>query len=279
MTGQNPDRQRLNLIVQVCAANPPTTLKKAYSPQHFFSKAALIVLNARVNLPPSQTRDGEIRTDKWFNTWIRDTNVLSQDLNEWKNMEAAQRLPPSLAVEFYIDLNQHPQNQALVAIDDDHKRWDVAKSLDGHARTQNLASTPKTVVYERWTISLEDASTLPASQLSDAAPNIYKKGVVLLRSLYTYARLLPGWKFSRRISKQAGNGVLPKPKFRLVKGPIHPVADTLELPLTNDPGSVTEDYNFTRLPCAFGALRISVKYRTNCNFELDTAERLLSAQI
>ncbi|KAF4554408.1 putative autophagy-related protein 13 [Elsinoe fawcettii] len=247
--------------------------------QHFFSKAALIVLNSRVNLPLSQTRDGEIRMDKWFNTWIRDTNVISQDLNEWKNMEVAQRMPPSLAVEFYIDLNQHPQNQALVAIDEDHKRWDVAKSLDGHAKTQNFASTPKTVVYERWTISLEDPSALPASQLNDAAPNIYKKGVVLLRSLYTYARLLPGWKFSRRISKQAGNGVLPKPKFRLVKGPIHPGTDTLDWPLTNDAGSVTEDYHFTRLPCAFGALRVSVKYRANCNFELDAAERLLSAQI
>ncbi|PSK41856.1 Autophagy-related protein 13 [Elsinoe australis] len=261
-TAPNPDRQRLNLIVQ-----------------HFFSKAALIVLNSRVNLPPAQTREGEIRLDKWFNTWIRDTNVLSQDLNEWKNMDAGQRMPSSLTVDFYIDLNQHPQNQALVAIDDDHKRWDVAKSLDNYAQKQNLASTPKTIVYERWTISLEDPSVSPTSQIKDAAPNIYKKGVVLLRSLYTYARLLPAWKFARRISKQAGNGVLPKPKFRLSKGSVHSGSDTLAWPLTNDVGAVTEDYHFSRLPCAFGSLRVSVKYRTNCNFELDAAERLLSAQI
>ncbi|PNS15120.1 Autophagy-related protein 13 [Sphaceloma murrayae] len=261
-TPPNPDRQRLNLIVQ-----------------HFFSKAALIVLNSRVNLPPSQTREGEIRLDKWFNTWIRDTNVLSQDLSEWRNMDAAQKMPAPLIVEFYIDLNQHPQNQALVAIDDDHKRWDVARSLENHAKTQNQPIAPKIVVYERWTVTLEDPSGLPASQLNDAPPNIYKKGVVLLRSLHTYARLLPGWKFSRRIAKQAGNGSLPKSKFRVGRGPVLPSSDTLEWPLTNDVGSVTEDYHFGRLPCAFGSLRVAVKYRANCNFELDAAERLLSAQI
>ena len=153
------------------------------------------------------------------------------------------------------------------------------KSISNQARAHGLSTTPSELVYERWTVSLEDPSNLPASQLNDPPPNIYKKGVVLLRSLYTYTMFLPAWKFTRRLQRQAGNGFLPKPKFRIVKGLVDPVGDTLEWPLTNEVGPVTEDYNFSRLPCAFGALKVSVKYRTNCNFELDAAERLLSAQI
>ncbi|KAF2149325.1 hypothetical protein K461DRAFT_230958 [Myriangium duriaei CBS 260.36] len=261
-SAQNPERQRLNLIVQ-----------------RFFSKAALIIVSARVQLPPAHTRDGEVRLEKWFNTWIKDTNALNPEIDEWRKVDASTKPPPTLRIEFYLDLNQHPQSQSLVSVDEDHKKWDVAKSLETQAKLQGAATSPSEVIYERWTVNLEDPSTLPASQLTDPPPNIYKKGVVLLRSLYSYAMFLPAWKFSRKLSRQAGNGYLPKPKFRIVKGEVESSQDTLDWPLTNEPGPVTEEYNFNRLPCAFGALKVSVRYRTNCNFELDAAERLLSAQI
>lgn len=261
-TAQNPERQRLNLIIQ-----------------RFFLKAALIIVSSRVTLPPVHNREGEERIEKWFNTWIKDTNALNPDMNVWRTCDASNKLPPILTIEFYLDLNQHPQNQALVSVDDDHKRWDVLKSLQNHAKLQGFSSSPNEVVYERWTVALEDPSSLPASQLADPPPNIYKKGVVLLRSIYTYAMFLPAWKFSRRLARQAGNGFLPKPKFRIVRGDIDPYNDTLVWPLTNEMSPVTEEYIWNRLPCAYGALNVSVKYRTNCNFELDAAERLLSAQI
>lgn len=205
--------------------------------------------------------------------------MLNPDLNEWRTSDASKKPPPTLTIELFLDLNQHPQSQSLVSVDDDHKKWDVVKSLENQARLQGSAASPSEVVYERWTISLDDPSLLPTAQLADPPPNIYKKGVVLLRSLFTFAKFLPAFKFSRRLTRQAGNGYLPKPKFRIVKGEADPANDTLGWPLTNRDEPVTDSYDFDPLPCAFGALKVSVKYRTNCNFELDAAERLLSAQI
>jgi len=191
-------------------------------------------------------------------------------------MEAVRKRPKPLVIDIYLDTTRLAQNQTLVAVDDDERRWDVGEAL---AKASTAAEAPLTeVVYERWTIDLVDPGAAPTAQLSDPPPNVYKKGVVMLKSLYTYARFLPGWKFTRRIARSNGNGngngPMPKPRYRIANA-MNTAEDTLGLPLLA-PGPVTEEYHFAALPCVLGLLKVSVKYRTNCNFELDTAERLLS---
>lgn len=241
--------------------------------QHFFTKAALIILESRVNLPMVLTKDGEARLEKWFNLWINDTNSLSSDLEEWRTMEAHRTQARPMVIDVYLDTARLAQNQTLVAIDDENRRWDVKEGL----RKSNTSSSPPPteVVYERWTVSLDTKPAPSNTQSADPPPNVYKKGVVALRSLYTYCRFLPGWKFSRRMARQAGNGPTPKTNYRITNNQ-DSRTDTLASRLFPDSGSVIEEYHFNPLPCTFGNLTISVEYRTNCNFEVDAAERLLS---
>lgn len=189
-------------------------------------------------------------------------------------MEALRKRPKPLVIDIYLDTTHLAQNQTLVAIDDDGRRWDVGEAL---VKASTGSDAPLTdLIYERWTIDLVEPSAAPTAQLSDPPPNVYKKGVVMLKSLYTYARFLPGWKFSHRIARNSGNGngPMPKPRYRITNA-MKSGEDTLGLPLSTS-GPVTEEYHFAALPCVLGLLKVSVKYRTNCNFELDTAERLLS---
>ena len=63
-SAQSPERQRLNLIIQVSLC-PSCSIRLAYVWQRFFSKAALIVISSRVTLPPAHNREGDIRLEKW----------------------------------------------------------------------------------------------------------------------------------------------------------------------------------------------------------------------
>ena len=187
-------------------------------------------------------------------------------------MEPLRKRPRPLVIDVYLDTTRLAQNQTLVAVDDEERRWDVAEALAKASTDSGAVQTD--IVYERWTIELEDPSSAPKAQLSDPPPNVYKKGVVMLKSLYTYARFLPGWKFSRRIARNKANGPVPKPRFR-ISNAVNIEGDTLGVPLSTS-GPVTEEYHFAALPCVLGLLKVSVKYRSDCNFELVTAERLLS---
>ncbi|KAI6869569.1 hypothetical protein KC318_g18934, partial [Hortaea werneckii] len=107
-SGQDKELNKLNQIIQ-----------------HFHTKAALMICAARTNLPPSLTKAGELRQDRWFNIVVDDTDVLLENLREWKRPDVSDNKPPPLVVEVYIDTANLRENQALVITDDDGKRWDV----------------------------------------------------------------------------------------------------------------------------------------------------------
>ncbi|KAK8217540.1 autophagy protein 13 [Zalaria obscura] len=252
--------------------------------QHFFSKAALMILSSRVTLSPAYNKDGDPRFDKWFNTWIEDTNVSNSELQEWKTMDVLQQRPSPLVIEFFMDMTQFTQNQALVIVDEEGQRCVVGEALErlGASSAVSPTQTPTEVVYERWTISLDDPSNVPASQLTEPNPNVYKKGVVMLRSLYTYLRLLPAWKLGRRMTRQAGSNQVIKPQYRILKdSSAFSPPDTLTCSLTSDtrPSTpVTETFRFEPLTCPFGALSLHVVYRANTEFRVEPSEAILSSR-
>ncbi|GAB7349269.1 hypothetical protein MBLNU459_g8417t1 [Dothideomycetes sp. NU459] len=252
--------------------------------QRFFSKAALIILSSRVSLPPAILKNGDAKIDRWFNTFVEDTDVLSRDLQAWSSLDISRERPSALVLEVYLDTAQLAQNQTLVALDEDGNSWDVSEALqriNAAAPSPAAAQGSSGIVYERWTIRLDDAPAVPNTQLADHAPNVYKKGVVLMRSLFTYARLLPAWRFGRRLGRQAGNAPSLRPRYRIVDSSLSspPHLDSLTHPLFPSDKSPTETYNFVPISCLFGSLNVSVRYRKLCDFHAESSERLLSQRM
>lgn len=254
--------------------------------QNFHTKAALAVCSARANLPPAYNKDGGLRQNKWFNIMLDETDVLSDDLQEWRRPDLSDEPPPPLVIEVYVDTSHLTQNQSLVIVDDVGRRWDVADSVapESSPRSNRAGGRYYEVVLERWTIELGDMGRYKASQLNDQLPNVYKKGVLLFRSLYTYARFLPAWKLHKRLSRQPSNAQPLKLRFRIRQGTPNTTRshkDTLHTPLCpsdlNNP-AVAEHHDFAPLLCSAGPLTISIDYRSNVDLSIADAEALLSSR-
>ncbi|KAK4549537.1 hypothetical protein LTR36_006534 [Oleoguttula mirabilis] len=282
-SGQDRETTKLNQIIQ-----------------HFHSKAALMICSARANLPQVHARNGEIKQNRWFNIVLDDTDVLVDHLQEWKRPDLADSRPPPLVIEVYVDTSNLRENQALVIVDDAGKRWDVSDALAGSAdsspRPPNKSGGKYyEVVLERWTIELGDAAGYSAAELNDGLPNVYKKGVVLFRSLYTFLRFLPAWKLHRRLGRQPGNQQALKLKYRIRQGGqglAHGQKDALFTPLcpaeanarthtgaaSHDATNHVQRHDFQPLACPAGPLRMRVDYRVNQDLAACDAEALLSSR-
>ena len=228
-----------------------------------------------------------------FNIVLGDTDVLVDSLQEWRRPDLADDRPPPLIIETYLDTAQLTQNQALVIVDDAGKRWDVADALassaDSSPRPTKGGGRHCEVVLERWKIELGDASSYTAAELNDLLPNVYKKGVVLFRSLFTFSRFLPAWKLHRKLGRQPGGYQGLRLRFRIRQEQNHEslartAKDALLTPLcpsdttTGEYDSIAENHSFDSLLCPAGPLSISVQYRTNTDFTVTDAEALLSSR-
>lgn len=210
--------------------------------------------------------------------------MLNQDLQEWRSMDATVERPAPLVIDVYLDTAQLAPNQTLVAIDEQGKPWDVTETL---RRLEAQAPTPQnhtlsTFVYERWTISLDDPSSVSPATLNEPAPSFYKKGVITCRALCTYARLLPAWKLRTRLGKQAATGPATlRPRYRVSDGSLAEKSrvDTLSCSIFPSDKRPTETYRFSPLHCPLGSLNISVTYRKNLDLQVELSERLISARM
>ncbi|PSN73676.1 hypothetical protein BS50DRAFT_193005 [Corynespora cassiicola Philippines] len=250
--------------------------------QNFFTKSALTIISSRTILPQSINKNGDIKQNKWFNVVLDETDVLAQDLMEWKVMDAMQGQHPSLCIEIYLDIKGLGHKQSLVIHDDHGKRWDVAEALnvpvESTSRPPSRVGKSTQLVLERWKIYVGDKNSVHPTELKDPLPNVYKKAVVLFRSLYAYLRILPTFKYYKSIAKQPANHPSLKLNWRISNGDFKsPRPDTLSIPLYPSNDSVTERQDFTPSNSPIGPLCISVQYRTNCEFSVDDSESLLSS--
>lgn len=193
-----------------------------------------------------------------------------------------QRAPPPLCIEVYLDLKDLTNSQTLVVIDENGKRWDVAEALnppaESTARPPSRMGMATQVVLERWRIEIGDKASVDPADLRDPLPNVYKKAVVLFRSLYTWTRLLPAWKYYRRMAKQPANHPSLKLKYRIFNDDFKsPRRDTLDAPLYPSPEAVTDRQTFPTSNSPIGPFCLSAEYRSNCDFRVDDSESLLSS--
>ncbi|KAF2020873.1 hypothetical protein BU24DRAFT_10165 [Aaosphaeria arxii CBS 175.79] len=249
--------------------------------QNFFTKAALTIVSSRMILPQSFNNKGELRQNKWFNVVLDETDLLAEDLLPWKTMDAMQG-QPSLCIEIYLDIKGLGHKQSLVVHDGDGKRWDVGEALnvpvDSTSRASSRTTRSTQLVLERWKVHVGDKNSVHPSELRDPLPNVYKKAVVLFRSLYAYLRFLPAFKYHKSIAKQPANHPSLKLNYRISNGDFKsPRPDTLRVPLHPSSENVTETQEFTPSNSPVGPLCVSVEYRTNCDFSISDSESMLSS--
>ncbi|KAF2434176.1 hypothetical protein EJ08DRAFT_495046 [Tothia fuscella] len=251
--------------------------------QHFFTKAALIIASSRVQLVQDSFEAGGVpKKDKWYGTFVDESKVLLREARIWKDWDLANGAPPVMHVEIYLDLSELNKNQSLVSIDEQGRRWNVEEALnpdeaDAVSSSSGRARMHRTtqVVLERWEFEMDkniDASDVPSV--------VYKKGLPLFRSLYTFARQLPAYKFSRRIARQALSSPALQLKYRIINTTRHPpsqTTDALNIPLSTTREPFLERYEFEPLQSPSGVLTIGVQFRSSCDFRVDDAESLLSS--
>lgn len=203
----------------------------------------------------------------------------------WKTYNASDRRPPPLVIDILLDAAALTNNQTLVIVDEQGKRSDVKDALTFSSSDKDIQKHPvgQEIVLERWKIEIgERSAALPSlSDLNSVLPAVYKKSIVLFRSLFTYNHFLPAWKFSRHTAKHRGESRL-KLKYRIVEGganlfSIEP--DPLTTPLCSSSESVINDYSFGTTDSPAGPFSVQVTYRNNCDFRVDDAEALLSSRL
>ncbi|CEO60828.1 hypothetical protein PMG11_05341 [Penicillium brasilianum] len=254
---------------------------------NYHTKAALIILHARVDLPPAYAKNSDTpKVNRWFNVELEDTDLLREQLWTWRTCDASTNRPPPLIIETYLDASGLTNNQSLVILDENGKRWDVQDSIAASRGAGSHAYPQGTdeVILERWRIELGEATSKPTAELGSLLPTVYKKSIVLFRSLFTYSKFLPAWKFSRRNTKVRRSPAL-QIKYRILDPSAaarsdrsRPPRDRLTLPLFEGSEKTVETYSFGTTESPAGPFKVQVTYRTNCDFRVDDSEALLSSR-
>lgn len=195
------------------------------------------------------------------------------------------RRPPPLIIDILLDASEISNDQSLVITDDQGRRWDVMDAMlaSGNGKDKRTQIQRSEIILERWTINLGNrTSAIPSpADLNSVLPAVYKKSIVLFRSLYTYSHFLPAWKFSRRAAVARTSSQL-KLRYRIKEGnsaQTSPQPNGLTIPLCDSSENVTNDYSFGVTDSPAGPFSVNVRYRNNCDFQVDDAEALLSSRL
>ncbi|KAH9885487.1 autophagy-related protein 13-domain-containing protein [Xylariomycetidae sp. FL2044] len=226
----------------------------------------------------------EKRTSRWFQLDTDDIDDFRDEFRVWKQCGGFENRPPPLVIETHLDTSRLKSGQSLVVLDDNGKRWDVIEAINSSDQSSDSSSgrqgKPNTqLILERWRVELKGQPPDDPDDFGVLLPTIYKKAIVLMRSIYTTTGILPAWKLARN-SKTKGIHPALSVRCRVYSGESRNYgSDTLRIPLFEGRGDVTTDYMFGNLEVPVGRFYVSVSYRNHCTFQVVETESLLSSRI
>lgn len=201
--------------------------------EHLFAKVAqVVVVGPRVAGP----------VDRWFNLELRDT--IGDDLSLWRAKDIL--VVPPMVLETVLDLHSLSSRQALVF------------NNGGIVKTERKSE----IVLERWLVELD---LTKFDNESVELPTIYRKLIILFRSLYMLIGMLPTRAFSVG-DLAVETRVLDGSKTISSRGRIG-----LSKPLGTSQGHV-KSHKLSPVLTPIGALKVSVSYRSECDFALKDKE-------
>lgn len=227
--------------------------------QQYFSKAAQIIVQSRISTSPTYNpkAPGPPKLNKWFNIQLEDLEPYKEELKLWRTLDYQSSNIPRLVVETFLDLRKLSSENHLELVDSNGKSWVV-----------NKGSKRKEIVLERWII---DFDVRNRSVEIEELPTIYKNVMILMRSLYTYSRLMPSWALKRKLSSvpstcesipltvgctvvNASNGISSKGRIGLSKS------------IKDGTSPELDEFEFSSITTHIGTFNLSVTYRAECDF-------------
>ncbi|CAN6674625.1 hypothetical protein TRVA0_058S00562 [Trichomonascus vanleenenianus] len=245
--------------------------------QNFFSKACQVVVESRVQTGSSGTRG--TRINKWFNLELEESESFRDELKVWKNASVIEP-PPPMVIETYLDVGSLGPHQSLVLVDGKN-HWNAMRS--GQKRNE--------IVLERWIVEFvppqasksglsSGSSGSGSSTVPVELPVVYKKAIILFRSLYAYCRLLPVYALRRKLFKSKLNVSPMAIGCRVLNG-AHAISSKgrigLTRPIVESSDPHLETFSFTEVDTDAGSLKLSVSYRINCDFRVSDSETVLTS--
>ncbi|CAE6075621.1 unnamed protein product [Arabidopsis arenosa] len=207
---------------------------------HFFPKALHIVLNSRIPSLQSRGRSRERlsglnvrKSDKWFNLVMGDRPPALEKLHSWHR-----NILDSMIIDIIL---VHPISTDTLDVDDDHHGDSTVRSAE--------------TVIERWVVQYENPLIM-SPQSSESATRyqkVYKKSIILLRSLYAQTRLLPAYRVSRQLSSS-----LASSGYDLIYK-VSSFSDIFSGPVTE----TMKEFRFAPVEVPPGRLCASVTYRSD----------------
>ena len=188
-----------------------------------------------------------------------------------------------MIIEMLIDTRDLTNKQSLVVVDEDGKRWDVAEAFNSLSDSEGGKSDASDVevVLERWIVQLGEPPRDMPKEIAPVLPRIYKNSIVLFRSLFACCRVLPAWRFGRRLYSGRTSSKSPKLKYRIMQGPDldrHNRNDPLTTPLYASHERVAEPFVFEPIASPAGPVSVRVDFRSNCDFQIENSETVLSSR-
>ncbi|XP_021728099.1 autophagy-related protein 13b-like [Chenopodium quinoa] len=243
------------------------TAKKEQIITEFFTKTLQIILESRSPYMSSRHYSGEqvvsspsssssssssFRTrDKWFNLALRECPAALENIDFWRQSNLEPMVVDVILVQRDF-VNFSPQR--------DFVKNPTLK--DQVSNFMNLEPDEPAVVprnekiIERWVVQYESRKSrdggLGSKKSSGNLHSLYKKSIVLLRSLYVTIRLLPAYKLFRDL---------------ISSGQIHTYTlthrvSTFVEPFTRKEESEMQRFSFAPVDTSCGKLCLSVSYRS-----------------
>ncbi|KMT09210.1 hypothetical protein BVRB_6g133120 [Beta vulgaris subsp. vulgaris] len=247
------------------------TAKKEQIITEFFTKTLQIILESRSPYMSSRNFSGEqavsspsssssssssFRTrDKWFNLGLRECPAALENIDFWRQSNLEPMVVDVILVQpsNAWDPGSFSPNKDFVKNPTLKERVSNFMNLVG----EEFGVEPrKEKVIERWVVQYESRKSrdggLGSKKSSGNLHSLYKKSIVLLRSLYVTIRLLPAYKLFRDLisSGQIRTYTLA-----------HRVSSFVE-PFTRKEEADMQRFNFAPVDTSCGRLCISVSYRS-----------------
>ncbi|SRR5258708_415550 len=168
----------------------------------YYSKLASVVHAARATTEPNP----QAKVDKWvrrlpyrslaihdsspqFNLETPDAEIFKEPLRPYRTLSNVQN-PLLFDLQVLLSVPDLSANQVLVCRGADSSRL-------------RIEPTPKFILLESWSVQFSPRRDESSGDVADLGlSTVYKHGIGLFRSIYTFLRVLPTWKLHKRLRRR-----------------------------------------------------------------------------